>query len=184
MLGRGKEPAGASRHRRIEAYLGRLYGYACSLSEDREAAQDLVQDCALKALSATRVPYDEAAYRAWLFPILRNTFLDRRKRNGEVFIGFDETEPTNLNGEIWRCDDRLVSVLTVRIGITKLSASHRDVLALIDMVGFSYAEAAVFLGVPVGTVMSRVSRARQALLMAIQENNVQPLPQSSKQVAK
>ena len=183
MLGRGKEPVGVSCHRRLEAYLGRLYGYAYSLSEDREAARDLVQDCALKALSAAQVPYDEAAYRAWLFRILRNTFLDQRKRNGEVLIGFNELEPANLNGELWECDDRLVTVLTVRLGMTRLSTAHREVISLIDIVGFSYAESADFLKVPVGTVMSRLSRARQALLLAIQDNNVQPLPQRSKRVA-
>ncbi len=184
MLGRGKEPDGASRHRRLEAYLGRLYGYACSLSEDREAARDLVQDCALKALSAARVPADEAAYRAWLFRILRNAYLDRQKRPREVSLSNEDLESPYLNGEIWQMDDRMISVLTVRLGMTKLSPPHRDVIALVDIGGFSYAETADFLSVPVGTVMSRLCRARQALLLAIDDNKVRALPTQSRRAVK
>jgi len=65
---------------RIEGYLPRLYGYALSLVRDPHQDEDLVQDCAVKALSARNTPADEAAFRAWLFQILRNTFFDRLRR--------------------------------------------------------------------------------------------------------
>jgi RNA polymerase sigma-70 factor (ECF subfamily) len=172
------------RRNRLESYLSRLFGYALSLTNDREQAGDLVQECALKALSAKRVPEDEAAYRAWLFRILRNAFLDRRRRAGQHGTTVELTDDEVLNGEIWRSDDRLISAITVRIGITKLSQSHREVLAVIDIVGFSYAEAAEFLSVPVGTVMSRVSRARRALLHCISEDNVRPFPVAARPAAK
>jgi len=61
---------------RIEAYLRRLYGYAVSLAGNHHQAEDLVQECALRALTAKNVPGDEPAYRAWLFRILRNAFVD------------------------------------------------------------------------------------------------------------
>ncbi len=176
MRARGEEPAGDGRRRRIEAYLGRLAGYAHSLTNDREQARDLVQECALKALSARRVPEDEAAYRAWLFRILRNTFLDRRRRAGQGAPVLDSDEIDTVNGGIWQCDDRLISTLTVRLGMAKLSPAHREVIAVVDIVGFSYAEAADFLSVPVGTVMSRLSRARRALLDTMDEGKVQTLP--------
>lgn len=170
------------RRNHLEGYLGRLFGYALSLTNDREPARDLVQECALKALSAARVPRDEAAYRAWLFRILRNAFLDHRRRAGRLgpIVEFDENEIAN--GDIWRGDDRLISTLTVRLGMAKLSPAHREVIAAVDIAGFSYAETADFLGVPVGTVMSRLSRARLALLHAIGEGKVRPLPVSARQV--
>ena len=69
---------------RIEPSLARLYLYAFSLCREEEMARDLVQQCALRALSARKVPRDEPAYRAWLFTILRNTLIDETRRRGTV----------------------------------------------------------------------------------------------------
>ena len=171
------EPA----RRRIEPYLSRLFGYALSLTRDRDGARDLVQDCALKALGAARVPYHEAAYRAWLFRILRNAFLDRARRRNDAPIAIDEAALPDMR---WDYDDRLISVLTVRLGLAKLSEAHREVIAVVDIGGFSYAEAADFLEVPIGTVMSRLSRARRALLHAISDGKVQPLPVDGRRAVK
>jgi len=160
---------------RIEAYLDRLYGYAFSLTGDREQARELVQDCALRALKASRSPADESAYRAWLFRILRNAFLDglrRRRRSLEAraldedLAAVTETRAGNAN---------LIDRLTVRRGLAALTPAHREIIALIDLAGFSYAEAASLLGLAPGTVMSRLSRARAALLNAIEDDNVIPL---------
>lgn len=160
--------------RRIEGYLGRLFGYAFSLTNDREQSRDLVQDCAVKALSARRVPLDEAAYRAWLFRILRNTFLDRlRRANGVSYLG--DEEPWDGRDGPGNIDDRMVSILTVRLGMAKLAPAHREMIAVVDILGLSYAEAADLLELPVGTVMSRLSRARRALLGIISESNVRAL---------
>jgi len=173
-----------AQHKRIEAYLARLYGYAISLANDRELARDLVQECAVRALSAARVPNDEAAYRAWLFRILRNAFIDRQRReNGNPVIDNDLSE-VEEDAQIWRYDDRMVSVLTVRLGLARLSHAHREIIALVDFGGFSYAEAAGFLEVPKGTVMSRLSRAREALLETISESNVQPIPLDERRAIK
>lgn len=171
------------RRNRLEGYLGRLFGYGLSLTNDREQASDLVQECALKALSAVRVPTDEAAYRAWLFRILRNAFRDRQRRKGRQGLSVELTDDAAPNGEIWHSDDRLISAITVRLSLAKLSDPHREILAVIDMVGFSYAEAAEFLDVPVGTVMSRVSRARRALLLCMGESKVRPFPVEARRAA-
>ncbi len=171
------------RRNRLESYLSRLFGYGFSLTNDREQARDLVQECALKALSAPRVPTDEAAYRAWLFRILRNAFRDRQRRQGRQGQAVEFTDDAAPAGEIWLSDDRLISAITVRLGMAKLSQPHREVLAVVDMVGLSYAEAAELLSVPVGTVMSRVSRARQALLVCIGESKVRPFPVEARRAA-
>lgn len=175
---------GDPRRCRLEGYLGRLFGYAFSLTDDREQARDLVQECALKALSAKRVPTDEPAYRAWLFCILRHAFLDRQRRAGRFGLAVEVDESEIMNGEIWHAGDRLISALTVRLGMAKLSPAQREIIAVVDIVGFSYAEAAAFFSVPVGTVMSRLSRARRALLRTIGESKVRSLPVDSRRAAK
>ena len=168
------------RRKRLEAYLKRLFGYAYSLTNDRDTSQDLVQECALKALTAKRVPRDEPAYRAWLFRILRNAFIDRIRHDKKLLQAL-ETEPAENLVEYFSGEERFISVLTVKIEMAKLAPLHREIIALIDIAGFSYGEAADSLDVPVGTVMSRLSRARAALLKAIGTSNVQELPLRKKQ---
>ena len=167
---------------RIASYLNRLHGYALSLAGDRDRARDLVQDCVLRAISARRRPSDEPAYRAWLFRILRNAFLDEQRRAGNGHT-IEDPEGRAANGaDIWHFDENLISGLTVRIGLSRLSTAHREVIVLVDLAGFSYSETAALIGIPQGTVMSRLSRARQCLLQAISENNVQPLPTRTRPV--
>ncbi len=162
---------------RIEPYLGRLYRYAVSLAREEDLAKDLVQQCALKSLSAKSVPEDEPAYRAWLFTILRNAFRDHLRR-GRVAEGvFDpEAEPEDAPSmEYWRADERLINRLTVAQTLARLRPKDREIVGLIDMAGLSYAEAAQVLGVAPGTVMSRISRARARMLELIGESNIEAL---------
>ncbi|MDA1326118.1 MAG: sigma factor [Proteobacteria bacterium] len=93
---------------RIEPYLARLYRYAFSLSRDEEAAKDLVQQCALKALGAKSVPENEVSYRAWLFIILRNSFIDdrRRRKVTDTLIETDTDQENSLGMEFWGGDER------------------------------------------------------------------------------
>lgn len=160
---------------RIEGYLDRLYGFAYALTQDSDELRDLVQDCALRALGAARAPQDEPAYRAWLFQIMRNAFIDRCRRSG-VEVGldadFDETDDVDAG---WCGDRRIIDVLTVRFAMAKLPAAQREVIGLVDFVGLSYQEAAEVLGVAQGTIMSRLSRARKSLLAAIERDNITPI---------
>ncbi len=163
------------RRQAIEAYLSRLFGYAVWLTGDREQARDLVQDCAVKALAAKTIPEEAPAYRAWLLRILRNTFIDRLRRPGRRLEELHDDWPAEKDG-VWRCEDDLITGLTVKLGLAKLSPAHREIIGLIDIVGLSYAEASKLLDIPRGTVMSRLSRAREALLRIIAGSNVRPLP--------
>lgn len=159
---------------RLTPYLPRLFGYAFSLTMDRDAARDLVQDCAVRALEARRIPVDEPAFRAWLFRILRNRFLDIRRREGHAPMMSVEDLPHHSAGE-WDADRRLINMVSVRAGMRKLAPSHREIIALVDIAGFSYSEAASLLDVPAGTVMSRISRARRALMDEVSASNVHEL---------
>ena len=166
--------------RRIEPYLDRLYGYALSLTGDPQDAMDLVQDCAARAIAARRIPNDESAYRAWLFRILRNLFLDSIRRQRHAPRAMSDLDDGVSNNATWHCERTLISTLTVRMGMQKLSAEHRDIISLVDIAGLSYAESAALLGIPEGTVMSRLSRARRVLLEQISAENVRPFPLAKK----
>lgn len=159
---------------RLEPYLGRLFGYAFSLTNERDLALELVQDCMVKALAARETPAPEAAYRAWLFRILRHAAVDRWRNGGPAASSLDD-EPEIADPASLRVEESLINRLTVRSGLTRLSGAQREIIALIDIAGFSYAEVAALLQLPIGTVMSRVSRARQALLAVISEHNVHSL---------
>ncbi len=172
----------AKRHR-LERYLDRLFGFAVSLAGEREVARELVQDCAVKALSARRVPVDEPAYRAWLFRILRNRFIDRlrQRERRPPLLALDDDGAADIadlrpfaGGP---GDQPLINTLTVRLAMERLSSREREILALIDIAGLTYGEAAAVLDVPPGTVMSRISRARHALLVVLDESNIRAFPQ-------
>ena len=126
---------------------------------DGDIARDLVQEAAARALAARRVPTDNPAYRAWMFRIVRNAALDHLRRNQ-----VRTTAPTPPEVDLWRYDDAHIAKITVEQGLASLEASQREIIALIDIAGFGYAEAAEMLQIPVGTVMSRISRARACLL--------------------
>lgn len=152
-----------ARPHKLEGYLKRLYGYAFSLAHDADRAEELVHETVVKALNAKSVPHDEPAYRAWLFRILRNAHIDEErrpmKRQDQIAIADMESEP----GWQYGSETEEVNALAVRIAFARLSLSHREIMGAIDVAGLTYAEAAELLDVPVGTVMSRISRARSAL---------------------
>lgn len=156
----------------LSALLPRLVAFARTIVGNSDSARDLVQEAVARALGARRVPDDAAAYRAWMFRIVRNAALDelRRKRLEPV-----EQEPAV---DLWRFDNACIAKITVEQGLATVAPAHRDIIALIDIAGFSYAEAAEVLGVPIGTVMSRITRARMALLGAIEASSVRPMKSS------
>jgi RNA polymerase sigma-70 factor (ECF subfamily) len=172
-----KTPRSGPGLRRIENYLPRLYRYAFSLAREEELAKDLVQQCALKSLAAKSVPRDDPAYRAWLFTILRNAFRDhlRHDRLTDALFLPDPISEDEPAMEYWRGDERLINILNAKQAIARLRPKDREIIGLVDMAGLSYAESAEVLEVPVGTVMSRISRARARLLALIGESNVEPL---------
>ena len=168
---------------RIVPYLGRLYRYAWVLTRIDDAAQDLVQDAACKALSARRVPTDEPAYRSWLFKVVRNQHIDnlRRQRIIERHIDdVDEAEQGEM--EYWRGDDRLINRISVRKALAKLPPQQAEILVLVDISGLTYRETAGVFDIPVGTVMSRLSRARSALLekLVAEADSAAHMPQRRK----
>ncbi len=161
---------------RLAPYQQRLYGFAVAITGDRDRARDLLHDCVVRAATARDKPVDEPAFRAWLFAIMRNLWIDqlraeeRRSRVAQTLSDAMALVPVSL-------ENVAAESFAVRQAFGLLSHDHREVLALVDISGFSYQEAAALLGVPRGTVMSRISRARQALagLLADDAPRVVPL---------
>jgi len=155
-------------HDKIERQLlenwPRLFGYAVTLTRDRDRASDLLQQAALAALSATSPPQEPVMLRAWLFKIVRNNFIDGHRR---TIVESKHAATSIEETEVWGFDDRVIAALSVRQGLDRLAPDHREIIELVDIQGFRYAEVSDILGVPLGTVMSRLSRARLALLDVI-----------------
>jgi RNA polymerase sigma-70 factor (ECF subfamily) len=161
-------------HDALITLMPRLFAFARTIVGDDELARDLVQEAAARAVAARRVPVDAPAYRAWMFQIVRNAALDELRKRQRTPAP-DASPP---EADIWNFDDARIAKITVKQGLASLDAAYRDIIALIDIAGFSYAEAADVLGVPIGTVMSRISRARLALLAAIEASAVRPMKTS------
>ena len=144
--------------------------FARSLIGDADQARDLVQEAAARALAAHNVPVDAAAYRAWAFRIVRNAALDEIRARAPRQFSLPDAA-----ADLWSFDDACIAKITVEQGMAAIAPVHREIIALVDIAGFSYTEAAEILGVPAGTVMSRIARARSALLKVIESSSVRPL---------
>lgn len=187
MISRFPKPGNRkSGHKRLEAQLDRLFNYAQYLARNRETARDLVQSCAVKAVAAKNIPADEPAYRVWLFKILRNIFLDSLRKqaaDGALLRDLAENSVLDWNNQqdlsVYRIEQRKINILAVREGLARLKASQREIIVLVDIVGLSYRETSDLLVVPIGTVMSRLSRARNALLREMDGISVGPVSVTS-----
>ena len=149
----------------IEPHIPGLRRFACALLRgDRHSADDLVQDCLDRALSRWHLRRAEGDVRGWLYTILYNRFLSdqhRRRRRGmhDALLEVAEAELPGVEGGQ---DSALAHRDLLRV-FTALPEEQRSVLVLIAVEDLSYEEAARVLGVPIGTVMSRLSRGHERL---------------------
>ncbi|MBI5201108.1 MAG: RNA polymerase sigma factor [Elusimicrobia bacterium] len=158
----------------VTEYGERAYQFAYRLTNNIEEARELVQEAYCRALSRWG-KYDTAMpLENWFFAILRNVFLDGlRKYEAEHVLSLNEADEDSQSDYAEILEDRSERLLealereesgkTVRSAMDRLSKEHRAVLSLADVEGLSYEEIGKVLGCPVGTVRSRVARARAAL---------------------
>lgn len=145
----------------IATEIPRLRRYARYLTRSSDQADDLVQDCLERAIHKLGTWRRGTNLRAWLFTILRNGYISgirSRKRASAVEIDGDAPELAAADGHEARAHLREVAH-----ALGTLSAEHQHVLVLVAVNGLKYDEAAQVLALPVGTVRSRLSRARAAL---------------------
>jgi len=149
-------------------HFAKLYNFAHWLTQNREEAEDLVQETFVKALRGFPSFQQGTNFRAWIYRILRNTFLTSRtglratltvpmvsEDGGPELAVENETPETTL---LKRSDSQLVQT-----AIGDLPVHYREILLLCEVEEMSYQEIAETLSIPIGTVMSRLSRARKTL---------------------
>ena len=153
----------------------RLYNFAHWLTQDRQEAEDLVQETYTKALKGFASFQQGTNFRAWMYRILRNTFLTSRTGlqatatvpldpESEVETHIPSTQVTPESILLQRSDQQLVQT-----ALERLPVAYREVLLLCEFEEMSYQEISATLAIPMGTVMSRLSRARRALRNVVQE---------------
>jgi RNA polymerase sigma-70 factor (ECF subfamily) len=143
------------------AEMPNLRAFAISLSGNVHRADDLVQETLLKAWSNSDSFQAGTNLRAWLFTILRNTYYSLYRRRGREVQDSDGLYANRIATAAPQ--DSAMEMREFRVALAKLSEEHREALLLVGASGFSYEEAAEMCGVAVGTVKSRVNRARTKL---------------------
>jgi RNA polymerase sigma factor (sigma-70 family) len=143
-----------------------LRRYALALTGSRFEAEDLVQDTLARAVAAAASFRKGGNLRSWLFTIMHNAFISsvRARRAAERELDDDVLELSQAPTQL----DRL-EVRDVLAALARLPEAQRAALVLIALEDFSYSEAARVLGVPLGTLMSRLARGREALRRAMSE---------------
>lgn len=142
----------------IAAHIPRLRRYARALTGDSHRADDLVQDTLERALAKFHLWRRGSDMRAWMFTIMHNVFVNQLKQRRELAL--DEVAEAGLEAAP-RSDP--LELRDLDAALRCLPAEQREVLLLVGLEQLSYAEASQALGVPLGTVMSRLSRARERL---------------------
>jgi RNA polymerase sigma-70 factor (ECF subfamily) len=171
-----------------------LYNFARWLAGNTSEAEDLVQETYLKAWKGFSSFRPGTNFRAWIFRILRNTFLTSRSGLQAVRTSPLENEEEQVS-EMAVTSETPESILltrdsreTIQAAIAELPVVFREVLLLCDVEEMSYQEIAETISVPMGTVMSRLSRARRAMRQALSDefraDGKPPLPGSKKPGAK
>jgi RNA polymerase sigma-70 factor, ECF subfamily len=154
------------------SFIDSLYGTALRLTRKAQDAEDLVQDTYLKAFRASRQFERGTNLKAWLFTILHNTFRNMRRHDGRNPVDVDSDTVERAAdvagpGSHEQTPEQLLSRATLdadlQAALDELPDAFRQAVWLRDVEEFSYAEIAQIVGVPIGTVMSRISRGRKML---------------------
>lgn len=161
-------------NRLVLAYQDMVYNHAHAILGESDSAEDAVQETFIKAFRGLR-GYRGGSFRAWLLRIASNTCYDELRRSNhrqevdDWLVGEDgeEYELLELLPSPELSPDAQVEqselMAAVQRGLQRLPVEYRTAAVIVDVLGFDYAEAAASLGVPVGTVKSRLARARQGL---------------------
>jgi RNA polymerase sigma-70 factor, ECF subfamily len=152
---------------RIEAEVPRLRRYARALTRNTLAADDLVQDCLVRALAKSHLWQEGSDLRAWLFTILHNQYVNQVRRAAQEgsSVPIDKTDlPLSRAGDQYA----RLELRDLDRALAQLPDEQRTVVLLTGLEGMRYEAVAEMIGVPVGTVRSRLSRGRAALRQLMQ----------------
>jgi len=159
----------------IEECIPALRRYATALLRNREDADDLVHDCLVRALDKLHTRRDDADVRAWLFTIMHNLFVSQLRRKKSRPAGEPLTESREATLTLRPDQETNLHFRDLVAALNRLPVEQRSVLLLVSVEDLSYAEAAGVLGIPIGTVMSRLARGRERLRQMTEGEQVRPV---------
>ena len=154
----------------LVALIPRLRRYARALTGDRPRADDLVQDTLERAVNKWSLWRPGTDLRAWLFTIMHNVFVNQARRAARDATPTDPALLAELELADGMVAETLAQLNALERALGGLSDDQREVLLLVTLEGMSYDEVAHTLGVPAGTVMSRLSRGRARLAILLEGN--------------
>ncbi|TIO05285.1 MAG: sigma-70 family RNA polymerase sigma factor [Mesorhizobium sp.] len=146
----------------IIGQLGSLRRYARSLTRDGAEAEDLVHDALVRAYERRGTFRSGGNLRAWLLSIVHNAFIDRLRSRKSEAVRIEQAEYL-ADASIQAPQEHSIRLAEVREAFFKLPEEQRSALHLVAIEGLTYSQAAEAIGVPLGTLMSRIGRARAAL---------------------
>jgi RNA polymerase sigma-70 factor (ECF subfamily) len=152
-----------------------LYNLAQWLTQDRNEAEDLVQETYAKALKGFESFQPDTNFRAWMYRILRNTFLTSRTglKAARTVPVDDEEDPQSVSPMTTETPESILLARAdhdaIQAALQALSVAYREIILLCDVEEMSYREIAEALNIPIGTVMSRLARARKAMRQLLAE---------------
>lgn len=164
--------------RELVSLLPRLRRFAMALAGTRDGAEDLLQSAVEKALRNWSSFETGRRLDSWVFKIMQNLWLDQKRSNAHGPIFTDE--PLDAVGEDGRdVVEARQDLRAARSAYADLPEDQKAVLALVVLEGMTYAEAAAAMEVPIGTVMSRLARARAAIAMKVRGGVLGPVREKS-----
>lgn len=149
-------------YRDIVQHIPKLRGYARAMTHNAVAAEDLLQDCLVRALTKADLFREGTNLRAWLFTMLHNLHINERRQYARAPVVMD-TEVMEDRLSVPPDQDWALVLRSARQAIESLPSEHQIALCMVVIEGYRYDEVAACLGLPVGTVKSRVSRGRDLL---------------------
>jgi RNA polymerase sigma factor (sigma-70 family) len=153
-------------------WLPRLRRYARALASNRDDADDLVQDTLERAWARSALWAGVGDMRAWLFGIMHNLYVDGLRRTKVVTVALD---PDHAETPVAPAQGERLAVRDLQAALDQLPSEQKEVLLLVALEGMAYADIAQTLGIPIGTVMSRLSRGRERL-RALMEGRANAAP--------
>jgi RNA polymerase sigma-70 factor (ECF subfamily) len=153
------------------AWVPRLRRYARALAGNRDDADDLVQDTLERAWLRASLWRSVGDMRAWLFSIMHNLHVDALRRNRVATVPADEDTP---EGEIAPTQGERLAVRDLQAALDRLAPEQREIILLVALEDMPYADIASTLGVPIGTVMSRLARGRERLRSLLADTSEAP----------
>ena len=146
--------------RQLLTWVPRLRRYARALASNRDAADDLVQDTLERAWAKSGLWHGVADMRAWLFSIMHNLHVDGIRRPKLATVTMDDETPEVATAPT---QGERLAVLDLQAALDLLPIEQKEIVLLVALEDMAYAEIATALGIPIGTVMSRLSRGRERL---------------------